>query len=290
MSVHNPASFNPADYEVVDYCDNRPPEFSGSWGLLGDDYRRAVDAYQREREQWERDLARLFGDNWRAKIHHCAHCGNGNVRWITAVHHAPTGETVVFGCDCTQRLGFTDRHAFKLARLQRLADSRAAALKVHAQVQRFADAHPEIAAARAALDLPVHAGNTFARDVIQKLARYGSISDRQVSALVDSLARDVARANRPAEVKIPAPTGKGITVCGEVISLKWQENQYGDSLKVTIKVTTPAGIWLAWGSVPAALTSGLSRGQMLELTANLEHGNDPSFAFFKRPRLARVVA
>ena len=126
-TVHNPTHFEPSDYEVQDYLDNRRPAYYGE----------GTEVYEATVKFWEADMERVLGTDWRKKSHSCIHCGNTNVRWITAVSHAPTGDTVVFGSDCTARLGFADKHQFKLALLQ----SRDAARKVRVKdyLARYAD-------------------------------------------------------------------------------------------------------------------------------------------------------
>lgn len=245
-SVHNPSQFNPADYAVIDYADNKRPVFLANHENPED----AMETWKRDVAFWEADMQRLLGAEWRQKIHRCVHCGNGHVRWITAVEHQPTGERVVFGADCTQRLGFVSRNAFKLAQLKRKADCFAAALKVAGQVEAFLQAHPEVQAIYGVIRNPDHVQNTFVRDVLSKLARFGSISDKQIAAIVSSIQRDIARANRPVEAKVEAPIGKGVTIAGEVMKTEWKENDYGSRKVMTVKVVTANGIWLAWGTVP----------------------------------------
>lgn len=81
-TAHNPVNFNPADYDVVDYIDNKRPVFLG---IYAENFAAALSAYEEEVKAWEADNARLFGADWRGKIHRCIHCGNGNVRWIVAL-------------------------------------------------------------------------------------------------------------------------------------------------------------------------------------------------------------
>lgn len=99
--------------------------------------------------------------------------------------------------------------------------------------------------------------------------------------------------------KVPAPTGKGIEFEGEVISTKVTEGQWGVSEKMTVKVTTPEGTWLAWCTIPADLlrthyeVDGYKTydtadhttlvGRKVAVKATLEPGKDAFFVFAKRP-------
>lgn len=182
--------FDPAHYAIEAYLDNKRPEYVGE----------PVEAYKALVAWWEQEQAAVLGPDWRAKNHRCVHCGNGSVRWITAARCIPTGEVVVFGNDCTERLNFSGRDTLKIALLQKRAARRAESLKQHLARVAYLDAHPEVAALVAQGKLDVHATNTFAQDVLAKLERWGSLSDKQVAAVQASFARDIERkAAREAE-------------------------------------------------------------------------------------------
>lgn len=274
-TVHNPTNFEPRDYEVEDYLDNKRPVYCGGH----------VEEYGREVAQWEADMLRVLGADWRAKAHRCAHCGNGSVRWITAVRHIPTGDVVVFGAVCTDRLGFANKHAFKLAQLQARDEARKVRFTIWNKRQAFLDAHPEITEALVAIARPEHAKNFFARDVLAKLDQYGDLTDRQVNAVVASLARDVQFAERKkvedAEPKGDAPTGR-VKVTGTVLSTKLVEGfQGGTTMKMLLKLENNSKVWL---TAPSRYT--IDRGDVLTVTATFEVSrDDKSFAFGKRPTL-----
>jgi len=277
-TIHNPTNFEPSDYEVEDYLDNRPPEYCGG----------PVAGFDATREMWAADMARALGDDWRRKSHRCIHCGNGTVRYITVCLHRPTGERVVFGADCTARLGFEDRHAFKLAQIKARAEAGHARLKLWRQRCAFLAAHQGLEALiEHAKTAPEHARNTFAQDVIAKLDRFGSLSVRQVEALTASLARDVERAAQAqAEAAIPrgkAPEGRQ-TVTGTILAFKTVDGAYGDVEKMLLELTpSRAKVWL---SRPGAMTA--ARGDTVTVTATFAPSrDDPSFAFGKRPHLVR---
>lgn len=154
----------------------------------------------------------------------------------------------------------------------------------------FLTSQPILAAAIQAADPAKVAQNPFASDVLAKLVRYGSLSDRQVSALLNAL----QRASQPAEVKVPAVTGKAVAITGEVVSVKWHEDRFSrsrwgaGSYKMTVKVASDAGIYLVWGSVPSG--EGIEKDMHISFVADVEASDkDASFAFFKRPRKAQVL-
>lgn len=277
-TIHNPTHFEPSDYDVLDYLDNKRPLYYG----------QGIEAYENEVKFWEAELAAVFGPDWRKKVGHCVHCGNGRVRWITATKHVPTGDVVVFGSDCTARLGFANKFAFKLAILKSKAEAGHAKLKVWKARVAFLEANPLIAAAIEQAKGEAHAKNSFVQDVLSKLNQYGSLSERQVAAVLKSLARDVEVASGKAlaalETKGNAPEGR-VTVTGVILSTKVVEGFYGATVKMLLKLENNSRVWLTAPSKTVA-----DRGDTITVTATFEVSKDDvSFAFGKRPTLVSVV-
>ena len=60
-------------------------------------------------------------------------------------------------------------------------------------------------------------------------------------------------------------------------------------MKMTVKVTTDAGVYLVWVTEPSSIDPEV--GDTVSLTATLSQSNDkPHFAFGKRPSKASVIA
>lgn len=274
-SIHNPTHFEPSDYTVEDYLDNKRPQYYGG----------PAELYEQVVKQWEGDMERALGKDWRMKSHHCIHCGNGRVRWITAVRHLPTNEVVVFGSDCTERLGFANKVAFKLALLQSRDAAHKVRFKIWQQRAAFLTAHPELAALVNHIDEAVHSKNTFAKDVLAKLDQWGSLSDKQVAAVVSSMQRDRDFAARAPveEIKGDAPSGR-CAVSGVVVSMKNQESDFGVVQKMLVKLDNGAKVWC---TVPSKLT--IERTNRITVTATWSVSNDDkSFAFGSRPVVTSV--
>lgn len=160
--------------------------------------------------------------------------------------HVPTGEHIHVGHTCSDKYEMlADWSADELAR-DRLRASAARDLVREKNAQERTDflaAHPGLAE-----DLAVD--HDIVRDIAARFARFGEVSDKQV-ALVHKLAAEV-RNPPPEEVKVETPTGR-VTFRGRVVSVKAYEGDWGVSMKMTVKVTTPGGVWLAWGTAPSAL-------------------------------------
>lgn len=194
--------------------------------------------------------------------------------------HTPTQEVIFLGHDCARKYAMlADRSEWEIAhgRLRRAAATQLLkAQKLEARAA-FLTKHPGLEEALA-MD------HEILRDLKSKLIEYTDLSDKQV-ALAFRLASETKNP-RPEDKHVPAPTGKQI-FRGTVISVKGYESDFGTVTRMTVKVTTPDGTWLAWGTAPAALMGhdhGPLKGCEVEVTATLSPGNDPHFAIMKRPR------
>ena len=279
-TVHNPTNFEPSDYEVLTYLDNKRPQYFG----------QSILSWELEIKDWEAEMAFFLGADWRRKSHACIHCGNGRVRWITVCNHIPTGEHVVFGADCTERLEFVNKHAFKLALLQKKAEGIKGRLKIWNARTAYLEAHPEIARAIEQVKDAAHDKNFFVKDVLAKLDKYGSLSDKQAAAVVTSLARDLEfaarRAAQNAEVKGDAPSGR-VEVTGTVLSVQERASDFhagGYVYKMLVKLGNNSKVWV---TVPSG--SDIRRNSVVTFKATFEVSkDDTSFAFGSRPFIVRV--
>lgn len=282
-TIHNPSQFKPEDYAVVDYFDNKPPEYH--FGMT-------IEQFRLLREDFERDLLFLFPER---QCHKCVHCGNGNIRYVVAVDHAPTGARVCFGCDCVARLGFTNQNDFKLAQIKSRAEAGHARMKIHALRTEFLATRPELAAVVEQRNVNRENFSLFVNDVLAKLDQYGSLSERQVECVFQSIKRDAEWATRrQAEKESPpvtaAPEGR-VAVEGIVLSVKSQPNPFnyygGETYKMLLKLSCGNKVWL---SIPSSQNVNI-KGASVKVTATFERSKDDQhFAFGKRPSKMEVIA
>ena len=122
---------------------------------------------------------------------------------------------------------------------------------------------------------------SFLESVVSKLESYSSLSEKQVAALIKAWGRANDRAREDAEPKGPAPSGR-VEVTGKVLGVKTTPSQWGDQVKMIVKLENKSKVWV---SVPANLLAEDLRGKTIELTATFEVSkDDPHFAFGKRPK------
>lgn len=215
----------------------------------------------------------------------CGVCG-ATFRYGDVWMHEPTGDLVHFGHTCTEKYSMlADDPAF-CAHLEALKRNRAARIEEKRADDRFAF----FCAKHDGLAEDFTVDHRIVQDIKRKLRKYGSISDAQIN-LVRKLATEV-RNPKPApepEQHVAAPVSdERVKIQGRVVSVKVHEGFYGPSLKMTVKVETPNGSWLCWGTVPSK-EDDIVKGAVIAFEAKLQSGDTPHFAFFKRPTKVQII-
>lgn len=277
---HRPGAIIPVDYvQVLDYI------MPGS------------EPFDQFNMKEARELCASVG--WASRGEMWGHMGKCGVcgavfRHGTIYRHVPTGHLVHMGHDCADKYEILADHDDWNAANESLKARRAAVIQAKLNAERRAEqlsSNPGLAEA-------FECTHYIVQDIKRKFEGSNfSISEKQIALVLKIAREEKEKAARPAEVHVPAPEGRQ-TFEGVLVSIKSHEGAYGISIKGTIKVTTPDGVWLAWGTLPEALWDNNDkpeRGDVIRLTGTLSRGNEPHFAFFKRPtkpvyveRVARV--
>lgn len=220
----------------------------------------------------------------------CEHCG-ARYNHGSVYHYLPGDELVFVGQICSANtFGASSRTALAKDRLarayaaekERLEAAEAAEAwiaengEVHAHLVAFAD------------------DNSFYRDLLTKLHRYGYLTERQADAVrrgiqkdrdrvAGAAAREADRADKIAS-GVTVPTGE-TNVMGTVLTVRTHQNAYGYRLVMT--VADDRG-FKVWGTVPRSIDP--NPGDRVAFLADLSPSdNDPLFGFFKRPRKAGIL-
>lgn len=220
---------------------------------------------------------------WGFQLGKCSVCGalfNYGDLW----RHEPTGDIITMGHDCADKYAFmADRSAF-LLEVGRVKEARAVEIKKEREAAKRAKFLAENEGLEAAFACP----HNIVQDIKARFEQWGSISERQV-ALVMKLASEASKPKPQYadDRHTPAPEGR-VTFQGLVVASKVVDSMYGSQVKITVKVETRDGVWLAWGTCPAAVldatcNEGGVRGKTVEITATLKQGRDAHFALMSRP-------
>jgi len=223
----------------------------------------------------------------------CDHCG-ARFDYGEIVAHMPTMRYIHVGHICASETFELDNRADMLRRDAARAITRANEIaKAQAAAAEFA------ATDRGAIvvaHLRANDWNNFYRDLLEKLEKFGTLTDGQMAAVERNMEKDIQRsAEREARMereaamdKNPCPTGRG-QITGEILSRKWKDTDFGPSLKML--VLDDRG-FKVYGSVPSRLSGddGVQRGDRITFTAEVSQSNDDEFfGFFKRPTKAEIL-
>lgn len=296
--THRPAVIVPADYEWV--AQEVAPILS-----LGDCLFIVT-----QREKIQRHMTRT-GGTYASHAHggNCMVCGNANAIYTHLFYHAASNSYVRMGERCAMKceMSVDDaavsafRRQVEEARKNVAGKAKAAAVLTDAGLAGCWEIY---------LATPAETDRweeRTIRDIVGKLVKYGSISEKQTGFLGKLLAHITLRTERDAvraaevEAAVPAPTGR-VKVTGTVLTVKAEEGWakgYAAPLKMLVKME--AG-WKLWCTCPLALLeqdevtrcAGAERRKVIGSTVTLKvtvtpSEKDPKFAFGKRPTLVDVT-
>jgi hypothetical protein len=216
----------------------------------------------------------------------CDCCGH-KIKYSAIAKHIPTNTIASLGRKCASNIE-------ALKRCGSIIDGASIALSQRIlcenREQEFRKAHPE---ACESLDWAKSGMNRVASDLIEKLRRFGSLSEKQISFLISIHQRDIL--NR-ASATATAPIGRA-SVEGTILSVKVGQS-FGkyNKFKFVVLVDIGGGVKV-WGkakgewshhAILGATPTGDAvlpiKGQRVKFTASFEPSQkDPLFGFFKRP-------
>lgn len=146
----------------------------------------------------------------------------------------------------------------------------------------FFEQHPALVALEDKRD-----DNRFASSLCQVEAGR-SLSEKQLAAAEAMVARDAERAAEAAAAR-PVVEGRQV-ITGEILSVKVVENDFGGTIKMTVRDDRGFRVF---GTMPGALAGdhSVQAGARVELTATVKASDrDKDFGFFSRPAKASVLA
>ena len=233
--------------------------------------------------QLSKEYPQFQHPNWGYRLGKCSVCG-ANFNYGDVWLHEPTQELITIGHDCADKYELmADRSAFELE-VGNFKAARAVEIAKAEKAEKraaFMENYP-------GLEEALVCSHNIVSDIRRRFETYGDISPKQV-ALVMKLAAEAAAPKVPVveEAHTAAPEGR-VTFTGVVVSTKRVDSDYGVQTKMLVRVETPNGSWLAWGTCPAAILSqscndGGAKGKTVEVTATLKRGRDAHFALMSRP-------
>jgi hypothetical protein len=299
--IHRRGAFQPDQYAFFGwyYLGYNIPGHPRAWGQ---------SAVVKTSERVQRYLASEEAQDFKAMVYgdfgRCGVCG-AHFSCGEIWQHKERMDLVHVGCDCCEKyemVSGTDWNAVKDERERHIKGLKTA-MKNAAARERIAAEHPDfITAIEFFVSQKLDVGFGFIQAMCSNWKNHpAKVTPNMIRSSIVAADRERERlarkakieAERAAEVKCPAPTGR-VTVRGIVVSIKNHESQWGVTRKMTVKCVTDAGVYLVWTTVPTDLLAngqepGVHVGDEVEFDAKLEHGKDPFFAFGKRPTKASIV-
>ncbi len=298
--VHRPSKLDPNEYRFVAHeC----VKIEG----IGDCY-----FIQAEREALRAHMSRTGGTYSRHEHGgNCMVCGNANAVYTILFHHAPTNTYVRMGADCADKCeaGDLGQDAFRAkclgARLRQKGNAKAVATLADAGMSKAWDLFTTWRDGWKGCECSVPICRCYADwqralgwrdeehkvfDVVGKLVKYGSVSDKTMTFLKTLLERIEKRAELDAQraaeraLASPCPVGR-VAIEGEVLSKKVVDTDFGSTIKMLVRAT---GGYKVWCSMPSGLSA--DRGDTVAFSAKLTPSrDDEKFGFGSRPTKATLV-
>ena len=284
--IHRPSAIKPDEYEYVAFDYIPLGRYGGD--IIGD-----CMFLQAQRERTKLHMART-GGKYSQHEHggSCHVCGAGAIYTIT-FYHEPTNTYIRTGQDCAQKMEMSFGNFDLFKRL--VYDARNAVKgKTKAQVILSDAGCGEAYSYYAEKDATIRNAYQYEEytisDIVSKLVRYGSITDRAmnfVGSLLNKIVNRVAIAAKRAaekEAAAPVPTGRFV-IEGLMVSRKYKDDIAYPDTKIVVK---HASGWCVYGTLPAALANA-QVGTFVSFTATVKVSDkDPKFGFFSRPTGGKV--
>ena len=282
--IHRPSEIVPDDYEFVACEHLKIQGFGDCEYVLA--MRKLIEAH----------MIRT-GGNYSNHEHggNCHVCGSPNLIYSILYYHAPTNSYIRVGEDCAQKLdmgGTKEMSRFRAA-VRDALEAQAGKKKAVATLEAAGLTHAwEIYTEP---DAVVRQGwkyeETTIIDIVDKLVRFGSISEKQtafLAKLLDKIPQRAAiAAQRAAETAAAAPCPIGrVTVVGEILTVREQDSNFGMGYKMLVRADSGFKVWV---TCPGGYER--KRGERVSFNCALTPSNDdPKFGFGKRPTKFEVLS
>jgi hypothetical protein len=275
--IHRPSAIQPEEYQFVGiFYDPNAQDVVGGDMLLA-----------AEREQIEQFMTE-HGATWATHEHggSCQCCG-ASALYLGVFYHEHHNVCIRVGQECAAKIGMGRESDFRYAR-ERVRCAKAEAQR-KAAITQWIDENglaqaEELYRAHKRTSSESRDVNTVV-DIMSKLHRFGSLSEKQISFARGLLQRINGGGQQAAEKAAAQDCPKGrIDVSGTVISTREVEGYWGTATKMLVR--TLEGYTL-WGTVPRGVKA--ERGAQVCFSATVEPAeNDPKHGYFSRPKAKKA--
>lgn len=277
--IHRPSAINPDEYQFVSFGNQKLEGFSDC---------ATVNV---EREILEKHMAETGGD-WSRHQHggNCHVCG-AHCIYTVIFYHPESNSYIRTGGDCAENMEFRDMNAFRRA-CKHYSEHKAGRMKAEGILEeKGLQGAWDLFANQ--VDKPQWEENTIV-DIVGKLVKYGSASEKQfnfIGNLLDKIEKraEIAEA-RAAETAAASPvpvTDERMLVEGTVLTVKGQDTDFGYVVKCLVQHESG---YKVWGTVPNPIFDDVEPGAVISFMAKVEVSkDDEKFGFYKRPTKPQVI-
>lgn len=205
--------------------------------------------------------------------------------------HQPTGEVVLIGHMCADKMGTVPARGEWTANLKFIAQLRKTAKYQLEAAKRKAESASKVErflANNPGLEEALRFDHYISRDLFANLTKWGSLSEKQVELAHKIVTQEEEKKNtKLANV----PTGR-VSVEGTVLSTKAVDTDFGTTFKMLVEVKSEEGTYKVFGTIPSLLldsVQGSLKGCRVAFTAAFQP-KEPGFGFFSRPTSPKLVA
>lgn len=280
--IHKPSSIRPEDYEFT--------------GILFDRVGIEGSVWLMQEKRYIRKHMEKTGGSYSNHEHggSCHICGAHAV-YLAVFYHQQTNVYIQTGFDCADKMHMGEADRFRRARNEGEALNKAIAGKKKAEaVLKELGLEAAWTLSRNQERPDKFEENTI-HDIVRRLIAYGNISEKQVLFVQKLLKQISERAGieaKRAEEREQAencPSGK-VVITGTILKSEWREDNWGGSIKITVKDDRGFLVWGTCPTVPSLNHMG-ERGDKITFTADVTPSDkDEKFGFYKRPTKAQYLA
>lgn len=277
--IHRPSVINPEEYQYLGiHFDPQYEDVIGGASLLADEA-RAIRGFMEK-----------HGARWASHAHGgTCYCCGAHAVYLAVFYHQPSNECIMVGETCADKMEMGESLAFRAARKAVKGYKEAIAGRRKAQATLEALGCPLAWELYTNTPVRCEREEDIVVEMVSKLVRYGSISEKQEEFLRNLLYRiqnrEAIKAEREAEKAAAKDCPEGrMVITGTVLTTKFCDNAFGGSLKMLVK--TQDG-YTVWGTVPSALEA--KRGDTVTFKATVKPSDrDPKHGYFSRPSAQKV--
>lgn len=290
--IHRPSAIVPAEYEFVAFGYRRVED-------LGD-----AQFLQEERAKIRRHMERTGGAYSTHDHGGNCHCCGAHCIYDVVFYHKATNSYIRVGTDCAEKLDMADASRFRRrvteARKQVAGKRKAQAILSDAGLSRAWEMQSEDDARYEALPNNLRHRTLYDKttvcDIVAKLVKYGSISDKALGFLrvlvnrIDNAIQIEAERAAAAAALPPVKVGRYL-IEGEIVSVKSpmpDHRSYGwaATTKMLVKLADGTKVF---GSMPKGFRAE-DKGRVVRFTATVKASDkDRSFGYFSRPKRMETV-